>query len=263
VTALTAAVAACTRDLGAEWRRFRWDHPEWTLAMVATAAWTVVFAMSTTDADSPGSGAGFHAHHHLAIASPDAPSHHAHHASAAHLSVMMVAMMLPTILPAARAVSLGGKWKRRQRGPALFAAGYLLVWIAIGLAAVQAVTIPGSHLTGPYVVATALVVAAGWELTRYKIRFLRACCRVRPIAPDGWRADRMCVIGGIRNAIACVGSCWAMMAPMLLADHVTAMMLMIPTAFVVVVERYAVKPRTLARPVAGGLLAAAVVVAIG
>ena len=46
--------------------------------------------------------------------------------------LMAMAMMLPTALPAARSISLNGKWKRRQRGPALFAVGYLAVWSAVG-----------------------------------------------------------------------------------------------------------------------------------
>jgi predicted metal-binding membrane protein len=263
VTAISAAVVAVSRDLGAEWRRFRWNHPEWTLAVLAAAAWMALFAMSASTTDAPRSANGFHPHHHVAIASPDAPSHHAHHFSAAHVSVMMAAMMLPTILPAARAVSLRGIWKRRQRGPVLFATGYLLTWIAVGLGAAQALAQAQIGPNSRYPVAIALIVAAGWELTRAKTRFLRACCRVRPIAPDGWRADRMCVVGGVRIAIPCVGSCWAIMLPMLVADHTMAMMLMIPTAFVVAGQRYAAKPRTLVRPAAAGLLALALAVAIG
>jgi hypothetical protein len=49
---------------------------------------------------------------------------------------------------------------------------------------------------------------------------------------------------------------------MLVADHVVAMMLMIPAAFLVVAQRYAVKPRTLVRPSAAGMLAAAAAIAI-
>jgi predicted metal-binding membrane protein len=38
--------------------------------------------------------------------------------------VMATAMMLPTALVEARFIALNGKWSRRQRGPALFAATY-------------------------------------------------------------------------------------------------------------------------------------------
>lgn len=262
MSALTAAVAS-SRELKLEWRRFCWKHPEWTLAVAVTAAWMAVFAMSANGWHPPESGAGVHAHAHLAVTPPAAPLRHAHPASGVHVSVMMVAMMLPTILPAARAVGLDGKWKRRQRGPALFAAGYLLIWITIGLAAAHVVTLLGAALTSRYSVATALVVAAGWELTPYKARCLRACCRIRPLPPDGWRADRMCVTGGIRHAIPCVGSCWALMLPTLFAVTVTATLLMMPTALAIAVQRNAARPRTLARPVAAGCLAAALLVALG
>lgn len=261
MTAITSTAVA--RELGTEWRRFRWNHPEWTLALVATAAWMAVFAMSASAANAPGSAVGFHAHHHLGGASPDLPRYHSHHLSTTHVGLMVAAMVLPTILPAARAVSVGGMWKRRQRGPALFATGYLIIWIAVALVAAQVLSRLPSDLDRRPVVVGALAAAAAWEVTRYKSRLLRACCRVRPIPPDGLRADRMCVIGGMRIAIPCVGSCWAMMLPMLVADHVMAIMLMIPTGFVMAIQRYAAKPRMLARPVAAGLLAMAVVVAIG
>ena len=52
-----------------------------------------------------------------------------------HWVLMVVAMMLPTILPAARWISLSVRWSRRLRAPALFALGYLAVWIGARAAA--------------------------------------------------------------------------------------------------------------------------------
>src|SRR5882724_8336272 len=109
----TPTALAATRDVGAEWRWLRWNHPEWTLAAVATATWLLIFA--TADAAGgrsvvPGAG---HPHHGAAIVDDRVP----HVMSSTHTSLMVVAMMLPTILPVARLIALTGTWKRRQRGP--------------------------------------------------------------------------------------------------------------------------------------------------
>jgi predicted metal-binding membrane protein len=254
VTAPTPLVQP-RRDLGAEWRRLRWNHPEWVLAAVATVAWVLIFAMAgAVGGRSVVSGAG---HHGFAVVDHRIP----HVMSATHMILMVVAMMLPTILTAARLIALTGTWKRRQRGPALFALGYLTVWAGAGVAATVALRhiVPGLH--GRWPLAAALVVAAAWELTVWKPRFLRACHRHPPVPPSGWKADRACVQRGMRNAVSCLGACWAIMTPMLVADHIHALWLMMPLTAAIVYQKVGVASRVV-RPVALGLAATAVVVAL-
>ena len=256
MTALLAAPAETRRDFRAEWRRLRWNHPEWTLAAVATAAWVLIFTTAGAVGGPPASGA-LHTHHGLAIVDDRAP----HVMSAAHWSLMVVAMMLPTILPAARLIALTGAWKRRQRGPALFSLGFLTVWVVVGLLATVILRHIAPALHGRWPLAGALVLAALWELTIWKPRYLRACHRHPPVPPRGWKADRACVQRGMRNAVSCVGACWAIMTPMLVADHIHALWLMVPLTAVIVYQKLGQASRVV-RPVALGLAAAAVVVGL-
>jgi predicted metal-binding membrane protein len=241
------------------WRHLRWHHPEWTLTVAAVSAWVMLFA--TARATGGGSAAmtmtSAHADHRVPIGGGE--THHV--MSTTHWTLMVVAMMLPSILPTARFVALTGKWKRRQRGPALFAVGYLTVWIVIGLFATTILRHTGSAVSGRWAVFAALVVAALWELSVWKPRFLRACHRHPPVPPDGWKADRACLQRGARNAVSCLGACWALMAPMLVADHVHALWLMMPLAAVIAYQKAGTASRVV-RPVAVGLAATAGLVAL-
>jgi predicted metal-binding membrane protein len=67
---------------------------------------------------------------------------------------------------------------------------------------------------------------------------------------------------GLRNAVSCVGACWAMMAPMLLAGHVAAMWLMGPVTLAIAIEKFAAKPKKVIRPVAAGLATLAILTTI-
>ncbi|GFG52553.1 hypothetical protein CQY20_09295 [Mycolicibacterium agri] len=256
MSASTAGAAESGRDLRAAWRRLRWQHPEWTLAIAAVVAWVALLAT----AGGPGGS----------MAVPKSPTHHGisvvssepqHVMSAAHWCLMVVAMMLPTALPAARLVALRGKWKRRQRGPALFVSGYIAVWMAAGLLALAVLryVAPGAH--GRWAVVAALVTASVWELTVWKPRFLRACHRHPPVPPDGWKADVACLQRGARNAVSCGGACWAIMTPMLVADHVHALWLMVPLGALITYQK-AGTPSRVVRPAAAGLAAGAIAVAI-
>ena len=181
--------------------------------------------------------------------------------------VMVTAMMLPTVLPTARSISLNGKWKRRQRGPALFAIGYLAVWSAVGallLSAVWlAVWLVGPKATGPLAISVALAIAAAWESTRWKRLCLRACHRLRSLPPDGWRADRASVREGIRNGVWCTGSCGPMMVTMALAPHSAGLSLMLLLSAVVSAEKLLTRAIYYLGLVATVLAMAAIVVVSG
>ena len=174
---------------------------------------------------------------------------------------MVVAMMLPTILPAARWISLSVRWSRRLRAPALFALGYLAVWIGAGAAALA--TLRALHIDsgGRWAVVATLAIAVGWELTPWKLRFLRACHRLRPIPPSGWRAEWTCVRRGLTIGWACLGAGWAMMTPMLVAGQI-AMWLMLPITVVMLRQRFAVKAAKTVQPAAAALAAIAMVAAL-
>jgi predicted metal-binding membrane protein len=256
---LTAHTAASDHGLRAAWRRLRWNHPEWALAVVAAAAWLAVFA--TTPATSSGSGSLPAGHAHDALRAAPGGPHHVMTMPTTHWTLMVVAMMLPTVLPAARFVALTGKWTRRRRGPTIFVIGYLAVWIAVGSLVLAVLRLAGPAAHGRWAVVAALVTASLWELSAWKVRFLRACHRHPPIPPHGWKADAGCLKRGTSNGLACLGTCWAIMTPMMVTDHLHALWLMVPLAAVVAYQK-AGTPSRVVRPVAAGLMAAAVGVAI-
>ena len=143
------------------WRRIWWAHPELSLAAVAAAAWLAVLTLHITAgpfqvaAQHCRSCAGprYERHHH----GTSYPGIAGHQSSCrvpggAYLPPLGGVMDLdghrddaPAALPAARSISLNGKWRRRQRGPALFAFGYLVAWSAVGVLLLSAVWLIGGR----------------------------------------------------------------------------------------------------------------------
>lgn len=256
------------------WRRLWWAHPELSLLAASAAAWVGLVLLHLA---MPSHGGVGHcptlphavAHHHgasgggaLAVGCPATPSGAPEFAASPAMWLLMAsAMMLPTTLPAARSIALNGKWNRRQRGQALFAAGYLAVWSAFGGLALTAAWLIGPEAGGALAVSGLLVMAAIWELTRRKRFFLRACHRVRALPADGWRADRACVEEGLRNGLQCSGACGPMMLPMALAPH--ALWLMVVLFGVVAGEKLVTKGVDHLRLFAAVLAVVAVIVACG
>jgi predicted metal-binding membrane protein len=127
--------------------------------------------------------------------------------------LMTCAMMLPVTLPAVRHVALSAS--RPQRAVAEFLAAYLGVWLLYGALALALVALIGGR-SQPAALIAALGLAAIWQLTRSKRRALGAAERGTPLAPRGWSATAGAISFGVRNGLACVGSCWAIMLVMAL-----------------------------------------------
>jgi predicted metal-binding membrane protein len=62
---------------------------------------------------------------------------------------------------------------------------------------------------------------------------------------------------GLAHGGFCIGTCWALMAAMMIADHAAATWLMLPFTAAVVTEKFASRPDRVAPPVAAALAAAA------
>jgi predicted metal-binding membrane protein len=173
-------------------------------------------------------------------------------------ALMVVAMMLPTALPAVRHVAANSLRRRRPRAMATFAAVYLLIWLAFG-ALLIAVAPAWSSVDRSVVAAGALALAAAWQLTVHKRRALRDCHRPSPLPPTGRRATAGVVRFGWRNGTACVRSCWAMMLAMAVATTASTFWMVAITG-AVLTEKLAPWPRQAIR--AGALLLAAGSVAV-
>jgi predicted metal-binding membrane protein len=243
-------------------RRAVWHHPEWTLALVAVGCWAMLVTLhlrGQMDPTAMDPMAMDHAAMHHTAGSPPAGTGGWLAAQSAWL-VMTPAMMLPPALPAARHVALNSRWRRRQRGPAVFAAAYLAVWLLFGLVAVSVARLVKLPEGGGWPLAAALALAAGWELTATKRRCLRACHQTVPLPPDGWRADAACARFGLRYGRSCLGACWALMLPMAVAGHASPVLMVMLTG-IVVAEEGLVKGARLRQPAALVLVAAAALAA--
>jgi predicted metal-binding membrane protein len=173
-------------------------------------------------------------------------------------------MMAPTVVPAVRRVAFDSLRRRRLRATTVFVGSYLALWLAFG-AAVVAVTTAVDAVLPPsvdrrLVPVALLLVAAGYELTSRKRRFLRACHLPVALPPTGRRADAACARFGARQAGACVGSCGPLMLAVSVAGH-GGVLLMVLTAAIVAAQKLLVVGTKLGLPVAVVLLVASLTLA--
>lgn len=146
-------------------------------------------------------------------------------AAAVMWGVMMIAMMLPSAVPMLLLFSSVQR-KRRAQGAAvvptgLFAAGYLLIWLAwSGLAAALQWALQGLLLLSPHLITTSTLLGAGFVLMAglYQFTPWKDACLVQCQSPlafllTKWReGPRGTLRMGLHHGAYCVGCCWALMA---------------------------------------------------
>jgi predicted metal-binding membrane protein len=134
--------------------------------------------------------------------------------------VMMVAMMLPSLVPVLhryrQAVSRTGV-ARLARLTALVGTGYFLVWTAFGIAvfalgiafAIAAMALPSLSRVVPMVMSAVVLMAGALQFTTWKARHL-ACCRESPKCCETLPADigtawRLGLRLGLHCSYCCIG----------------------------------------------------------
>ncbi len=142
-------------------------------------------------------------------------------------TVMMAAVMFPSIAPMVL-MHVRIQDGRRARGQpvaigatALFVGGYLLAWVAAGLAGYGIYQL-GEAATGdvfswenggPYLAGGIVIAAAAYQLTPLKDVCLRHCRSPLMFLMQHSRSGRL---GGLRMGVIhggwCIGCCWALMA---------------------------------------------------
>jgi predicted metal-binding membrane protein len=159
-------------------------------------------------------------------------------------AVMMAGMMLPSLSPMAVGYSrsAGGGRAGSVGGTALFALGYLLVWLAVGLAAYALVegvrsldlAFLGWDEGGRYVAGGVIAGVALYELTPMKARCLRHCrdSRLLRQRPGAIGALRM----GLEQGGFCIGCSLALMAA-LFALGVMSITWMLLIAALIAIEK--------------------------
>ncbi len=146
-------------------------------------------------------------------------------------TVMIIAMMLPSALPPVLAQPDGGR-------RAAFAAGYLATWALAGLLGYAALKL-GRQLDGGFFVwhragrataAAVLVLAAAYELTPAKRRFLAGCRTRGPAAERPRSALRL----GIANGGACLGCCGGLMVALFALGEMSITWMVVLTVVIAV-----------------------------
>jgi predicted metal-binding membrane protein len=183
--------------------------------------------------------------------------------------LMTAAMMFPSVSPT---VALYARMTRRGGlgRPLAFAAAYLMVWTAAGLAAFAVDALarrlaPGGldwGTDGHWLAAAVLAVAAVYELTPLKNACLAKCRSPLGFLLGRWREGWTGALGmGARHAAWCVGCCWALMAA-LFALGVMSLTWMAVVAALITVEKTLPARRLLTGATAALLLAAALLLGL-
>ncbi|MBI3002594.1 MAG: DUF2182 domain-containing protein, partial [candidate division NC10 bacterium] len=156
---------------------------------------------------------------------------------------------------------------RREQGEAatptgLFAAGYLLIWLAWSLLAaglqgtLQALFLLSPHLatTSPLLGAAFLLLAGLYQFTPWKDACLVQCQSPLGFLLTRWReGPRGALCMGLRHGAYCVGCCWALMG-LLFVGGVMSLLWVAALAGFVLLEKAVARGRWLSRVAGLGLI---------
>jgi predicted metal-binding membrane protein len=130
-------------------------------------------------------------------------------------TVMMAAMMLPSVSPLAIVYH---RSSRDRAGSVALAIGYLLVWVATGIAALAVVRAVDVEMLGPQAVGAIVALAGLYQLTPLKTACLRRCRSPIDFLMQRWRRGRRGALRlGAEHGVYCVGCCWGLMAVLVVA----------------------------------------------
>jgi len=181
-------------------------------------------------------------------------------------SVMMTAMMTPSILPMLMLfTTLSIRQKQQGQEPSstlVLLAGYLTSWILFSLV----ITFPQylMHLSGmlnpmmepmhAYLGSTMLIIAGIYQFTPLKDACLTVCQSPLSFMMNNWKDGNLgAFIIGYKHGFFCVGCCWALMLTLFALGVMNIMWVIILTV-VVLLEKLSYKNPLLFRRVTGTLL---------
>jgi predicted metal-binding membrane protein len=180
--------------------------------------------------------------------------------------LMIAAMMLPTTLPLL--VRFSRLTEQRADSGALLLlviAGYLLIWLAVGLAAhtidyglhAIAGALPWLGFNGWIVGAGVLGLAGAFQFSTLKYACLDKCRTPFSFINEHWRgqaAYRQSFRLGLHHGLFCVGCCWAIMLLMFVVGT-GSVGWMLALGAVMAVEKNVAWGRKISAPLGIGLLA--------
>lgn len=181
--------------------------------------------------------------------------------------VMMVAMMMPVLVPALmryRQVAVGAG-AGRGRSTALVAAGYFAVWTGVGVPvyglgvplAEFAPKVPAFSRLAPFAAGLLVILAGAVQFSRLKARQLE-CCRAHPRSLPARPATASAAWWyGVRAGRDCVFCCAGLTATLLVIG-VMDLWAMTLVAAATALERLTPRATQLAKLIGAGLLVAGV-----
>jgi predicted metal-binding membrane protein len=186
-------------------------------------------------------------------------------------TIMMVAMMVPSILPAVGRFDGEMNPTDRSRGAAvLFVAGYVVVWSAIGGVAYVLVRalrdwLPAGSATSLRGGGLLLILAGAYQVTPPKRACLRHCRSPRPVpvpqtllrSPGRLAPVRV----GLVQGAYCLGSSWSLMVVLLLLGMMNLIWMGV-VAGVIFVEKVVPRGDAVGRLVGWGLVGVGIVLVV-
>ena len=160
-------------------------------------------------------------------------------------SVMMVAMMTPSILPMLLLYTTLNARKKMQgqesASPMILLSGYLSSWILFSLF----ITFPQYflHTNGylnmmmepmhAYLAAFVLIMAGIYQFTPYKDACLNVCQSPLSFLTNNWQDGKLgAFIVGYKHGFYCVGCCWALMLTLFALGVMNILWVIVLTIFV-------------------------------
>ena len=167
-------------------------------------------------------------------------------------TVMMAAMMLPSVAPVASLYSRSISERRAVR-LTLFAGGYLVVWAAAGVLAFGLGAVIASLADGNSSVAIVAGVGAYGTCGLYQLSPLKYRCLKECRSPlsllfkyTSWRGPLRDFRVGLDHGTYCLGCCWSLMV-VLLALGAMSVVPMLVLAAVVITEKLWTNGETFSR----------------
>jgi predicted metal-binding membrane protein len=148
-------------------------------------------------------------------------------------TLMVAAMMAPLVVAPLRHVRDRSFARRRTRAMLLFVAGYMAVWMVVGVG-LQAMALAARWAVPDPLVCLGVAAAAAmwWQVSPAKQWCLNRCHRRPHLAAFGAAADRDAFDFGLMNGASCAGACWALMLLTLLAGFGNVLGMIAVTLFV-------------------------------
>ncbi len=180
-------------------------------------------------------------------------------------SVMMVAMMTPSILPMLMLFTTLNVRQKQQGQTAssslILLSGYLMSWIIFSLI----ITLPQyfMHISGmlnpmmeplhAYLGSVVLIIAGIYQFTPLKDACLNVCQSPLSFMMNNWKEGNLgAFIIGYKHGFYCVGCCWALMLTLFALGVMNILWVIILTIFVLF-EKLAYKQPLLFRKITGTL----------